>query len=683
MDSIITTIAILLANWDERRDYLANFEPFAIDCLKRWPADQPVQSTKLSEAIAEAFHLPSLPINTVTALRDRVHRDGYLHRKADEKLYPLPVKLAGVRPLRSAQLDVLAAYHAVRQGAIAYAAKHHALTLSEHEGDQAIEQFLEEFSVEMAMARREGMRDAAVPADGTVLTVIHAFARHAIERDPAMAQNLETVVRGSMLANVIYFRDLGNWTPTLDRLVVYLDTTVAIRALGLASRELVDAAQEMVEMLVASRRPVRLFDHTLDEVIGVLDAVERGLQMALRGKLDLVFMTRQNREVIDHLIAEGWGPSSVESVIVDIETRLAELGIGIEPAPEPNRSARLDERELDRTLQKFGWRKQSQRSRDVQSLAGIHSLREGRTFRELGQAPALFVTSNEQLVGASAAFFRCAALEGKIPHCTSDISLTTQLWLRQRQKRPDVPRKVLIAESWAALNLGQDLWERFAEQLELKYRDRALSERQIYALAFSVEAREELIRATNGIAVRVDEETPSAVLAGYEERVAGPHARRADEAELDAEHVKRRRDELDRHVELQAARVREYRRELRETQTRLEALDSWKRERDRSDMVQRRGAACASIVLASGVALVLTLVLELDTPAAVVVIVSSIAALAALAISWGWRGGVRLGWQAFLGVVAVLGLPLAILGVVEGEDPVAPARPPTVMPRDR
>lgn len=677
MDSIITTIAILLANWDDHRDYLANFEPFAVDCLKGWPPDEPVRSKRLAAMIAESFHLPPIPLNTVTLLRDRLAGDGYLRRSSDNRWLPDPVRLATVDALRPRKVDVLAAYHAVKQGATAYALEHHGLRWTEDEAELVIEKFLEEFSVEMAVAkRRGGMPSAKLPDKDGALTAMHAFARDAITNDRAMSESLEVVVRGSMLANVIYYSDLGTWTPRLDRLVVYLDTTVAIRALGLAPAESAAAAKEMVAMLRAMGRPIRVFDHTVDEMLGVLESVMRGLRAARRGSLDLVFMTREHREVIDHLVHQGLSAGDVEAMIVDLEARLNRMGIRAEPVASRRRETRLDERRLAKTLQAYGWRREASRWRDVQSLVGVHRLRAGRTFRELGDAPALFVTSNERLAAASDAFFEELGLAGKVPHCMTDVSLTTQLWLRQRQRRPDVPRKVLIAESWAALNLTPELWERFADQLTRQHEEGALDERQVWALAFTVEAREELARATNGDPAAVDENTPAEVLTGYERRVTEPHRRRADDAARDADDARHESYNLDKSIRWQAQRFKEQRDELRELTRQVAELSDWKERRQQTDIVVRQAVAGAGVIVAVSVGGVLAVPLGVDDAWVLAIVVTVAVVVASALVAWGWRGGWKLAGSAFAVLAGLIGLLVGVYSAFPDDD--SGERAPTV-----
>ncbi len=62
--------------------------------------------------------------------------------------------------------------------------------------------------------------------------VLNSFVKHLSGRDPEGFEYLTTAVKGSVLASVLYFDDLGSVNRKFDDLVVYLDTVVLLQALG-------------------------------------------------------------------------------------------------------------------------------------------------------------------------------------------------------------------------------------------------------------------------------------------------------------------------------------------------------------------------------------------------------------------------------------------------------------------
>jgi hypothetical protein len=239
--------------------------------------------------------LPRIPINTVTELRERAFRAGYLRRGRALGLYPNPRKLADVKSLASKESVFLEHFERLTEEIRLYATDVHDLTWGPAESEEALESFAQAFSVELAMARRTGGFDDDVPVRRRreELSVMHDFARKALEEDRQSLDYLEEVVQASMLTNVVYLQDLGTQKPSLGDLVVYFDTTVAFRALALTDEEVSEAALEMIELLREFDVPVRVFEHTFDEMRGVLGGVRECLREDGRGRTNLDLIPRR------------------------------------------------------------------------------------------------------------------------------------------------------------------------------------------------------------------------------------------------------------------------------------------------------------------------------------------------------------------------------------------------------
>lgn len=673
-------MAILKANWDQQRDYIANFEPFVADTLKRWPVGEAVKPEALRDRLTSQFSVPSMPINTAEVLRDRAKQDGLIHRGSGRDYFPNQTVLAGVPDLRANAEEVLAHMAALTDAVRIYARDQHGLDWSEHEADQALERFVEEFSVEMATAKRAGgLRDRNGLSDDRALAVVHGFAREALKRQPTHLAYLEEMVKGSMLANVLYFQGLGDWSTRLDRLVVYIDTTVALRILGLAPPPLIEAGKEMLGLVKEFGASPRVFEHTVDEMRGVLEGVANGLRKANLSAQDVSGLSRINREVVDALVQQGWGPADVEEVAADLERNL--LRAGIQPAPLPDYPERPDfsEQRLEEMLDEginYRWKKP--RERDAKSIAGTRILRGANRCSSLSLTPAIFVTSNGALARISHRFFREEGIAHAVPPCVTEISLTTQLWVRKPDARPDVARKLLIAESFAALNPNAELWERYLAQIERQRQNDVIDDQRVKLLVYSMESREGFFRVTHGDADAVDEGTPLEVLQEVEKALRQPAEEAAKEAEVVAAAATNEREELRTTVESQQERLEEQGRtieELSKWQERREKAD-----RDRVDHRKRTrrnvGLILAALLIVAGLALPLLAVIE--GALAITGVASGATLLATGVAAWALQKDWRWAVKAFIGIGAVLALPLGLCGVLKEDtdrDP-APLSPP-------
>lgn len=677
-------MAILLADYDEQRDYLSNFEPFVLDRLKAWPHAEEVRPTKLAAALRDEFSLPSIPINTVTALRDRAKRGGFIRRdRRTGKDYPNQHNLESVSEIAPGRTTILAHFTALNDALCGHAEQVFELRWSEAQAERALERFMEDFGVEMALARHEGRLSGSPSASDEQCAVVHSFARHALEREPEHLDYLEEMVKGSMLTNVIYFQDLGSWKPTIDRLIVFLDTPFVLRILELETDEVTSAGLELMRLLASFDIPIRIFEHTVEEVLGVLEAIKNSLTRARRKEFNAQTVSAIHRASVEHLMERGWAAGEIQEIISDIEGRLNSLGVTVEGTPEYTRSLAVDESRFEKTLERFGYRYDYQITKDVRSLTAVHRLRSGRPSADLSKTPAIFITSNTRLVSASNRFFREAGHASPVPHCMSDVSLTTQLWLRRPGTHSDVPRKVLMAESYAALNPSTELWSRYLKKIAKRRAEKAINDRQVKVLVLSGTARAALIEETHGLASRVTDETPLDVLRRYEKHVQQPVLAQASKAVENLNTTQEENARLRKEIEelqalggRQTARLSTQDRQLDDQDRKLRELEAWRETQELRAQQRESRRSLARNVLGTTVAVaavvgVLALgVSDTVTEPLMLALLGSVAALAAVSsVGWGFQKG-RAWTVKTIGLVSALGGLVGLLyGVLLGETP--------------
>ena len=663
--SLLTTFAILKANWNANKDYLSNFEPFVAETLKTWPDGDQVKPMMLRERLCKDFSLPAIPINTAELLRERAAKAGYVRRTRGNGYVPNRDKLDGLPSIRVGAADVGRHIAALEDAVIAYAKEVHGLDWSQGDAEAAIEGLVDEFSVELALARRSGVITNNDDQQDERLAVISGFARRAVERDQTNLNYLEEMVRGSLLANVLYFQDLGSWSPKMRDLIVYLDTTIVIRLLGLAPDAQGEAADELRQLLRNFGIGMRVFDHTVVEIQGVLEGVAAGLREARQGRVDLQQHASVDREVLDHLVKKGTDPADIAAIIADLNRRILKAGIQIVDTPDYPERPDFNETRLDELLQEVvKYRYESVRRKDVRSLIGVHLLRRGHEPRELGTARALFVTSNVKVVRAGQRFFRESRLAAPVPHCLTDLSLTTQLWLRAPLTRPDVPRKLLIAESYAALDPGPELWERYLTAIEKQRDEGNIDDVQVKSLVYSDAAREAFLEITHGDPDAVDAETPIEVISRYETELVRPEQEKAARAAAAAQQVIAERDRLQQELAQKSTQVSDQASLIENQSGRLSRID---RERQRNRRLAAGSAAVGAVVAAvvlplAGVVTGESSVWALAAAAAYAAIVLGVAALKGPAALTAKR------WQKTALVVGFAIVATLVAGAVSGHD---------------
>ncbi len=215
---VIPSLAILKVNFDERQDYIDLFVPFVAECLRS--ARQPeVSLPELQASVADSFGL-SIPQGALNTILTRAARIGYVKR-SQGILRRNDSALAGL-DLPKKRDDVLRKYDALIDKVISFCRGRFRVDWTPEQADSALLSYLEEGSSAVLSAALGG---GVVPspdeevADSNFL--INAFVVHVHERDPEGFAFLETIVKGSMLSEVLIYPDVSAIGQRFDKVEVY------------------------------------------------------------------------------------------------------------------------------------------------------------------------------------------------------------------------------------------------------------------------------------------------------------------------------------------------------------------------------------------------------------------------------------------------------------------------------
>lgn len=667
---LLTTMAIVRSNADQGRDYISNFEPFAADRLKSWPDGEPVTPDSLAQAICAEWGVPSLPTAVGKILLRRAEQRG-LAVKVGDQFFLHSENLAAIPDLATQKHAMIGRMNALADAVVGYAKEVHGLAWSRKDATDALERLTEEFGADLALAKRHGELEHTELAENQALAVVHGFARRAIESEPTQFAYLEEMVQGTMLVNAVYFEDVGHPSNRLKVLRVYLDTTPILRALGLAGDPVCEASRELLALLRdVFKVPMFVFPHTVDEIAGVLDAVANALRRGRRAIVAQGDVSGRNREAIDALVKKGCTAGEIESMRAELENRIRALGVGIQETPPHVEKGHIDEQRFDEILGNVvAYKRKAPREKDLKSLAAVDRLRGLSRPRDLAHANALFVTANPSLVRASQEFFREADRAAPVPHAILETALTAQLWVRAPHPLPDLPRKLLIADCYAALNPSPELWERWVGHI-LRLQERGqVTEEQVQNLIYHQQARSKLFEVTHGDPDAVGDETIVEVLDRFESEVRRP-------AEQSAAAEKERREA----AEGDARRANDERDAMRNE---VAELKEWRKAREGAEEIWNARARAARTAFGhAGAALAIAgfivFAVILGDVDGKVGWAAAITALVFLVTgSWAW--GTRRGWKfpfvavVFVGAITTLFVNVvAIVPDTKHSTPVAP-----------
>lgn len=528
-DRSITTLAILKVNHDQERTFLGSYLPYVYHCLAETPAEV-VSTPDLQSALEREFDI-QLPQAVLKRLLSRAcDAETVALENGIYKINKSRLRGCTLNPTRDA---FRRGYRQLLDGLIAFAREQFELDWSLGSADQTVSNYIDGFSSGVLAAALRGQAPPAAPSSGSPDEyVVHRFVVDIAERNQQLFGFMETVVKGRMLADALFFEPEEN--PDADRslgsLEVYLDGPLLLHILGYAGAEIQAPCRELLEMLKHQGASLRCFAHSLTEAEEILDAAA---ERAWSGRTTERFYG----DVVAYLVRAGKTPSDIRLMAERLQRDLLTIGIQTVDSPPHNPEFAPDELALERMLQKeIGYHSSLARTRDIDSLTAINRLRKGRVFRRLARSRAVFVTNNYDLFRVSARFFERHRRGRVVPHCVFSTAFTVLIWLQETTRTPDLPRERIIADAYAALNPPDSLWERYSDEIDRLRANGSLSDDDVYCLRYADEARISLMDLTRGDSDVFTEGTLHEVL----ER-AHESAQTELRAQLDAERAARRR----------------------------------------------------------------------------------------------------------------------------------------------
>ncbi|MFB3087954.1 MAG: hypothetical protein ACE10E_06535 [Acidiferrobacterales bacterium] len=486
---IISSLAMIKVNWDlNRRDYLETFVPILAECLRSLP-DDVVSVPDLQSAVRTGFSL-NLPQNVVTTLLKRLAKRGFVTRshgayhRNEEKLKNLS--------FNEVRDSVITRHEALVSRLVDFAIQRFSISWTHEKAEGALVQYLEKNDLLVLNALSTG---GSMPTGSRLQAgegyVVAALVEDLHQTEAPEFSYLETIVQGDMLAKAVFLPAPGSIGRRFKRTEIYFDTSFLMYALGHAGEPRRYPCTELLDLLYESGADLRCFRHTVDEACGILDAcASRMAQGRLRDAYG---------PSIEYFLDSGFTASDVELFRARIEDDIRGLRVQIRDKPIYEQAYVIDEKKLQEELDReIGYQNPQALYKDVDSVAAVMRLRRGREFFSYENCRAAFVTTNSAMVRVSRDHFYGNSSLGAVSPCMTDHALTTLLWLKKPLSAPDLPRRRLIADYFAALRPDERFWKSYLAEIDKLERDGQLSHDDYFALRHSLEAKQALMDLTRG-----------------------------------------------------------------------------------------------------------------------------------------------------------------------------------------
>lgn len=500
----IISLAILKVNWDVLgKDYFENFVPLVAECI-RISQNDVVSLPDLQVELQKQFGL-TIPQNAIKSILGRLQKRGYIH--AENKVYQRNNDKLDELNFHNIQQKVLRMHEAVIAHLTKFCKDRFGITWSLEDAESAFQSYIEENQlpiVSFSKGVTPIIYSLLQPIKGSKY-IVGAFIQHLQDTFASDFEYLETIVKGNLLANAIFLADPNQVSRKFRKTEVYFDTSFLIFALGHAGKARKAPCLELLELLYENGAELKCFKHTVDEVRGVLEACAHRIRH------------KQLREAygpsIEYFISAGFTASDIELLLINLERDLASQRIRVVEKPAYISEYVIDEKKFsDMLIRNISYHNLQAPQRDVDSVSAIMRLRRGQEFFFLEECKALFVTTNNALVRFSRDFFYQESTLGAVPPCLPDYVLTNLLWLKKPLKAPDLPRKKVIADYYAAIQPEERLWVRYLAEIDKLEQIGRFTADDYYLLRYSLEAKSALMEITLGEEAVFTEGTPMEIL---------------------------------------------------------------------------------------------------------------------------------------------------------------------------
>jgi hypothetical protein len=501
-ESSLVSLAILKVNWDVcGKDYVESFVPFAIECVRK-SADDAVSLPSLQMQLKTEFGL-DIPFNPLKMILVRATKRGYLRREYGV-FYRIAAKCSETG-FRERQLKVEAIHDIILRKLSEYSKSAHSVDWTEEDAGAALHSFLRDNSLSLLFTFAERSSFSGTYDRSGRGFIVGSFIAEAQSKDRQVFEDIVALVQGNLLTNALYLPDPGRVQQRFKNTRVYLDTKIIVFAAGYAGPICAAPSLELISLLKEHGAELYCFQHTINELRGILDACAERLRY---GRFRDSFGPS-----MEYFIETGRTASDVELMIARLNEKLRSLEITVDEKPPYEAIFLVDEKGFEKAIDaEIHYISPKARVNDVDSISAIARLRRGRESFSPELSWALFVTSNSPLARVTRQFFQHEASPGVVALCMTDYALGNLLWLKNPTKAPDLPRKQLLAQVFAAMQPPDYLWKKYlAEVARLQDKD-IISADEYYILRHSLAAKSALMDLTRGDETAFSEGTVQEVL---------------------------------------------------------------------------------------------------------------------------------------------------------------------------
>ncbi len=362
---------------------------------------------------------------------------------------------------------------------------------------------------------------------------------------------LEKLIKGTLLYGYLYYNAPSSQKFT--KLDVFLDTPIVLGLLGYKGDEIQTYNRELIMLLKEEGANLKVFVETINEIERVL--------LACKAELANQKMSTSSRhDVMQVFLNKGFTPAHIERELVNLNTKITQMGIKVEKFPPHNKTIEPSEARLQEILnESIHYTNEEALIHDVSCITAICRLRGGLQRNTIENSGAIFMTNNVKVVHASYKWWKEIEKKRGVPPVILSEMIAAIAWVKQPLKAPNLPKLAVIADCYEMLNPPDLLWDKYLHAIEQLKQRGELKEDEVLLLRYSAEAHHALMEKTFGNYARLTVGSIPEILEKAKIELLKKERRRTLEIQQELDRIKREKEKeqkgkLEKEKELEEVR---------------------------------------------------------------------------------------------------------------------------------
>lgn len=489
VDTLLGSLALLRMNVLSK-DHISSFKPFIATLIVDNKYDV-VDINIICEDFKKAygFDIQRLPM---VAILNECARDNIIHRENDGQYHVVNDNANRLCFTRDAQKKSQQ-YRKVVEDFCEYAKTEFDANISIEDGEEILFSFINENSSKTLMSTEiENLKPENMSKKHFffIARYIEKIEKENIEIFSIIQDIATAHIICSSLIDELKHENTNILQGIYHSLVLYLDTPVVLKILGLNTVEMKESYLLLIEQLKERNNKLKIFQHTFDELHDILRDCEFWIENPL-------YKAKHASPALKTFVENMYTKNEVGLFREHLEEKLQAVGITVDKTDfyDPKYDyLQIDDNPIRKEIidcykenvPSFIYEeKKTTIERDVKSISAIFKLRRNKQYTNYKSAKYLFITTNTSLAYISKISTKIANPSYKygVFPCITDIILGTDIWISTSvDKISTFSKKKLLADCSAAIQPDERLIDELSKSIEKLYSENRISEDDYYLL---------------------------------------------------------------------------------------------------------------------------------------------------------------------------------------------------------